>query len=358
MKTPLRLQHFPKSLFVTVFIVLCTEGFVYIHEQNSSTYVDLLLTNRFYPANRAPSLEESIIQWQVYHALASSKPVDILLLGDSSCMMGLRPKILEERTGLNCWDIGTLDYFGVQGNVDLLEVFLQQRKAPKVIVFHIVGGIASFSKSSLDQMGYVNRLRTWLAPYLEEKKHWKAVLMLPSMRYRREAQRLLATFSQKENEAWLNTPRGPYPSDNEVRRLLLNNHGAMTEVVYEDEVNRVRDLRPMLGLDPYAIQGIQRLIELSARASSQLLIIHNPIPDTGETPENLEALAAFETQLRNITQGYNHVKVYSPFARFYPVQLCASYNHLTDEGAIRNSEEVSRWLIDVLALKTNPLNES
>lgn len=345
-------QYLPKALIVTLCLIACIEGSLYVYSQNSQRNVDGLLDNRFYPPNRIPALEESIIQWQVYHALNVQQPIDILFLGDSSALMGLRPTLIQARTGLTCWDIGTLDYLSTPGNVDILEMFLRQHPTPpKVVVYHIISWSFSLSQSSLQQFGYIDRLQKWVSLSLSEKKNLSAGNFLPSMQYRRTAQRLLTTFSMQENEAWLNSPRGPYPSDNEIRQTLLKNQGAMTEVVRADSVDQYLDLRRMLRIDPSIVAEIRRLIDICARASIRLIFVTNPIPNVAETAENREGLTSMEAQLQQIVQGNKHVTFYTPFARFYPVELCNSYNHLTEAGAIRNSEEVSQWLLDNLHSK-------
>ncbi|GAK50938.1 hypothetical protein U14_02180 [Candidatus Moduliflexus flocculans] len=342
--------NFPKSLCLTLLIISVIETGVYLHARQIPAEVDKLLEQRFYPPNRIPALEESIIQWQVYHAMSAEEEIDILLLGDSSSLMGLRPKIIQKQTGLTAWGIGTLDYTGTPGNVDILETYLQRRPAPKILVYHIISWSFNLSEADLQRFGYLERLRTWMATGLQTTTaSTSSGFALPSMRYRRNAQQLLTTFSTKDKEEWLNAPRGPYPSDNEIRQTLLKNQGAMTEVVHEDEVNHPRDLRGYLRIDPSLIDDIRRLMAICEQRSIQLVIVANPLPESGATPENLAGLAALETQLRDLSKGQPHVTLFAPFTRVYPVALCASYNHLTEEGAKQNSRELSDWLLPRLA---------
>ena len=353
MKNILQSPYFPKSLCFALLIIGAIEGGVYLQARHVPAEADKLLEQRFYPPNRIPALEESIIQWQVYHAMSVNENVDILLLGDSSSLMGLRPKIIQKQTGLTAWGVGTLDYTGTPGNVDILETYLQRHPAPKIVIYHIISWSFNLSEADLQRFGYLERLRTWMAAGLQTTTAATSRgVMLPSMHYRRDAQQLLTTFSTQEKEEWLNAPRGPYPSDNGIRQTLLNNQGAMEEVVHEDEVNHPRDLRGYLRIDPSLIDDIRRLMELCERESIQLVIVANPLPESGATPENLAALADLEAQLRDLAQGEPHVTLFAPFTRIYPIALCASYNHLTEEGAQKNSEEVSQWLLPRLAKLT------
>ncbi len=341
--------YFPKSLCLALLLVGMIEGGVYLQSPHVSVQAENLLAQRFYPPNRIPALEESIIQWQIYHAMSAKENIDILLLGDSSSLMGLRPKIIQERTGLTAWGIGTLDYTGTPGNVDILETYLQRRPAPKILVYHIISWSFNLSDADLQRFGYLERLRDWLNVGLEAKTTGASGIVLPSMQYRRDAHRLFTTFSTQEKEEWLNAPRGPYPSDNDIRQTLLRNQGAMTEVVHEEEVNHPRDLRGFLRIDPSLLDDLRRLMDICARESIQLVIVANPLPESGATPENLHGLAALEAELRDLSKDQTHVMLFAPFTRVYPVTLCASYNHLTEEGAQKNSEEVSQWLRPRLA---------
>ena len=123
----------------------------------------------------------------------------------------------------------------------------------------------------------------------------------------------------------------------------------MEEVVHEEEVNHPRDLRGYLRIDASLIDDLRRLMEMCERESIQLVIVANPLPESGATPENLEGLAALEAQLRGLAQEEPHVMLFTPFTRVYPVALCASYNHLTEAGAQQNSKELSQWLMPRLA---------
>ena len=350
MKNIVQSPYFPKSFCLALLIIGVIESGVSLQARHVPAQADKLLEQRFYPPNRIPALEESIIQWQVYHAMSAKEDVDILLLGDSSSLMGLRPKIIQKQTGLTAWGVGTLDYMGTPGNVDILETYLQRRPAPKILVYHIISWSFNLSEADLERFGYLERLRTWMAAGLQTTTAATSRgFMLPSMRYRRDAQRLVTTFSTQEKEEWLNAPRGPYPSDNDIRQTLLNNQGAMEEVVHEEEVNHPRDLRGYLRIDASLIDDLRRLMEMCERESIQLVIVANPLPESGATPENLEGLAALEAQLRGLAQGEPHVTLFTPFTRVYPVALCASYNHLTEAGAQQNSKELSQWLMPRLA---------
>ena len=97
MKSLLHSPYFPKSLCLALLIIGMIEGGLSLRARQIPAQADKLLEQRFYPPNRIPALEESIIQWQVYHAMSAKEEVDILLLGDSSSLMGCARKSSRSR---------------------------------------------------------------------------------------------------------------------------------------------------------------------------------------------------------------------------------------------------------------------
>src|SRR5215470_15386989 len=76
--------------------------------------------------NGVPTLAESIVQWQVSNLRDDLGPVDVVFFGDSSCLMGVMPRIVEDETGLRCWNFGTLGWLSTDGHADLLQLFVDK----------------------------------------------------------------------------------------------------------------------------------------------------------------------------------------------------------------------------------------
>ncbi|MBN2383351.1 hypothetical protein JXQ70_10750 [bacterium] len=340
------------SLIFTVLLIVLIESIIFWGHRDSRADLPDLLDERFYPPNRVPAFEESIIQWQFYHALADQTPVDILLVGDSSCLMGLRPELIQKRTGLSCWNIGTLDYLGARGYTDALELFIQVRGAPKIVIYHIVNISLNFNEQAIKRFGYLERIHNWLSHYRSGEDDGRMMPTLPSMRYRRQVQRFVTTFSGEEKQEWLDEKRGPYPSDNEVRELIRTSRGALTEIQFED-LSQAQLIKP--GIHPEAQSEFLRAVELCARHDITMIIVLNPIPLNAKIPENLHNLHLFEAKIKALTRDYDCVRLHSPLYRFYPIELCASYNHLTEVGAEYNSEQVARSIMNELDLDISVL---
>src|SRR5262249_10325294 len=85
------------------------------------------------PAPRGvPSLEESIIQWQAYHLLTSVDDQNVLFVGDSSCLMGVMPQVIAQKTGQKCWNLGTIGFMATDGHADMLDLYLAKNRPPQL----------------------------------------------------------------------------------------------------------------------------------------------------------------------------------------------------------------------------------
>lgn len=72
-----------------------------------------------------------------YKASLKNQQNDVLLIGDSSCMMGVRPKIIEELTGLKVVNLAIYAYSGPQAYDALLRRYLKRNKVPKLIIYYV-----------------------------------------------------------------------------------------------------------------------------------------------------------------------------------------------------------------------------
>lgn len=80
-------------------------------------------------------MERTIITHQVEAAL-SAHPADVILLGDSSCMMNISAPALQEALPGNppVLNLGTLSYLGLDAYKELLAAALRNRKPPALVV--------------------------------------------------------------------------------------------------------------------------------------------------------------------------------------------------------------------------------
>ena len=308
--------------------VLCVEGVVLWLTPDSVS------DQRFYPPSRVPELVDSIAQWQTHHLLHAAGPQDVLLHGDSSCLMGLRPLQLMEQTDLEVWNAGTFVGIGVSGHVRLLDAFVRRHGAPRLVVYHVTLEALARDEPRLRLTRRYTHFPRWLERLEAGRREW-----LPSLGLRPRVQAALtpARFRQR----FLSAPRGRYPSDDRVRSRLLAERGALSETGRSDWA------QPLELTGELSQHARHWLPELFARAGAHdvpLLFMLAPLPEAARTRATLETFAALERELAALAADAPGVTLHAPLVRFYPSDLLATKRHLTDAGARRNTSELSTWL--------------
>ncbi len=329
----------PSGLFIALAIMLVIESLTAIfypsyRRRDLSKY-------RFYSAGVKPTLEESVIQWQVYHLLESiDEPQDLLLLGDSSCLMGLKPEVFIEENSLETWNLGTVAWISTQGHAKVLEMYLERFAPPRLLVYHVTADQLVMSMKKLESKRLFKRFSRWIEPDSSEFS------FLPSLRYRLETPRIMRVLfgliSRNKEDALLNKRRGAFPSDNDVRKILLAQRGFIAE-------NRPYTWpgAPMSWSGRFSKDcepGLRHILDLSERYDFDVLFVLNPYPVIARTETTANSLEKIKVELSRILKPYRRASLYSPFIRYYPLDLMARLQHVSAEGAADNSRDISRWI--------------
>jgi len=299
-----------------------------------------LVRHRIYNPNVPPDIAESIVQWQVAHATLVNERQDLLLLGDSACLIGLDAGLLMERTGLKTWNLGTFGFIYTTGQADILDLFIERNGPPRFLIYHTshYSFTASLRKKAVRT--WVSRLRKWLAP------PESARYLLPSLRYRQEIRdAFLALGAEGVSYSGLDQPRDRWPSDNEIRRRLWEGRGSLLDdqrVDVEEELGDNLVWEPRF--HPDCMDGLRRIFEMAGAHGFPVLILFNPLPEQADNPVVRKAMDKLEADLKERVQPYPWVRVYEPFLRFYPNDLCLDMRHVNRRGALRNTEEMVAWI--------------
>jgi len=291
-----------------------------------------LAEQRYYPPDRVPVLNESVIQWQVFDAATGPEHLDYLLLGDSSCLMGLRPESISAITGSRGWNLGTIALLTPLGHGLVYAAYADRRGAPPIVVYQ-VNWRALVNDWLYRPEGLYERFRGWFLSVFGPTP------FPPSRAQRFRVRRWLVP--DRNRQLFEASPRGPYPSDREVRAILHERRGAFTETEHAT-------LPPAVQIPPAPSNehraALARLIsEVTGRGSSLVLMLA-PLPELARTPENLAALASWHRAFESLADR-PRVAVYEPFARFHPDADFATEAHLTEPAAQRESRELGRWLL-------------
>jgi hypothetical protein len=300
--------------------------------------------DRVYERGGPPGLEQSIVQWKVHNLLHSSEANRLVVTGDSSCLMGLRPDILEPMTGMSTINLGTLGYLWPDGTLNLLDLYLDQHPAPRLVVLHLAWETLARDAKTPGNDWWSARLRAWLNLQATSEpawQHWAA--MLPSFRlreWRDDLARLMQSAPTPEGYSpdMLNQPRGPYPSDNEVRATLTQTRGFMTE-----------PHKPSWGTGPAAVKAelndacvpaLRAFAERGRRYGFEVMLLMEPYPECYRHPTTIESAQAITRTLKRELADCPNLHIDDDLLRFYPSEMVASLTHLAESGAERDSNDV------------------
>lgn len=321
-----------KSL-LPVLLLLATvgaiEGLAYSFRESANS------ARSFVPPGQLPNLEESIVQAKINFAAHNTDKIDLVVLGDSSGLMGVDAKLLSEETGLSTYNLCTIGWIGVEGHLILLEEFIAVHGRPSVVVYHFAPDAMRRQSSSVGEVGYLSRLKWVLG--LEETGNAD---LLPSFAFRSITRNAVAP--DFGNPDFGNIERGRWPSHLETLRLLDERNGSMLEVNRANWINA-----PELpgGLSSYQQESIRRLVHLSSVYGFRLYLIANPLPEIARSPANSVAMEELEAAIVATIGNSESAHLYRPLCRFTSNESCATLNHLHPNAVPENTMAIADFVL-------------
>lgn len=316
-------------------------------------------TNRFQRdsgwVRTTPTLEESIVQWQVHHLLTAVPPQDVLFVGDSSCLMGVMPEVITQDTQLRTWNLATVGSLSTQGQADILDLYLTKHPTsqPKLVVCYLAPPTLARDREEIERQGVYNGLREWLYGADAGLAANLPLAQLPGYRLRRPlyqaATQLLGTSQSKP---LVNVRRGPFPSDDEVGRTLLETRGYFTET-RKNQLPAIEPATNRLQLTADSLRGIVRMFESTHARSIDLVFIMTPLPERYRKVQDDVDYRKLAGALTAAARPYPKVKIHSPLLRYFDDASFGTPHHLTKAGATRNSTE----LAEIIAAIVTPLTQ-
>ena len=289
----------------------------------------------FHQRGAVPTVEESIIEWQVLDAWRGIGAQDVVFAGDSSCLMGVQADAFEGLTGLRTRNLATMGWLGLQGQADVVRIALEHAPAPRLVVVQAAWLTLTFDQSDFDRTDALARFRSWIG------REPPPAIAPPSRRHR---DALLAGLRAGLHggaleDDHLRRARGAYPSHEDMGRELRERQGSFTEL-RPVEIARVPAVREPMTDE--ALDGLAAVAEVAAAAGAELRFVLAPLPDASRTPE-ADALLA-EARARMEQRLGPQVVVAGTWGRFYSEEQFATPTHLTAEGAARNTREIAQAL--------------
>ena len=285
---------------------------------------------RFYPPTRVPTSEESTIQWQLDRLLRES--AQLVIIGDSSAMMGLEPAAFEHHLGLTTQNFGTVSWLHTEGHADILDLYIDTHGPPRAVLYQMGTLIHLIPHDELVGTGLLDSFRSWLGA--DEASY---PVPLPSLSWRDPVRAFVEGGHYPEQ--YLNAIRGQEPPDHVVREQLELTNGMNVDHAVRSDWDDVA--APDVVYQASIESGLRRVFEAAERHGFEVFVVHNPIPVRFRSDDLDAAYGTVEEALRDLAEGYPRTHVLGPFARYLPTELFANFEHLTPVGARANSTELA-----------------
>lgn len=298
----------PKAAFLAIALVACSEvGFLAVTD----------------PLTGAPVLEPTADDATVSiknEMLHTENAVRIVSIGDSSCLMGVIPEIVERETGLKTTNLGTLASLTVGGYVAMGHQALERTHKPTVIVLAALP--RTFEVTLAEAQSYNQLGRFSFAYGLDVDAYDVTYAEIGSW------------FVKKHR---LNRFPRQFGGSFEVFRQRLLDRGGF---VPESRTYRAKNKnRTQFQPSPWAIGHLKRLIQSADSHGVQVVLWFSPRPTDYCTPDFLrqarDSLVPLESEFGNFAILQDQIPHWSP-TRF------GSESHLSEEQAAVNSRNLGR----------------
>lgn len=289
---------------------------------NNVSYVD---------KRRVPQVEETICQhkWEV--ASRRNERIDLLILGDSSGLMGVDPKILEEHTGLASYNLCTVSYCSILGHAFLLKEYLRFNSPPKTLIYHFAPLELSQDEALIRQRGYLQRTR--------DIAEGRRFIFPPSLQLRSQV-RAFIEGNLFNNEDSFETLRGIYPSHRELCDLLDAQKGFFPE----RQMQLSTSAFDRLSISSVQLQGLRELTETARLHGIRLMLIPNPIPAFADSPSMRDDLEIISVKIRDAVERSFPDSIQNPFFRFLNARSFSTPNHLHPESVRENTLRIAAFV--------------
>ncbi|MDV6031550.1 MAG: hypothetical protein F9B45_15940 [Phycisphaera sp. RhM] len=305
----------------------------------------------FLPRDRPPTVVETIMETKLQAANSIGKAPDVLLLGDSSGLMGLDPRVMSDAVGKDVFNLCSISLIGADGQKAILERYIRTHGRPSIIVYHYAPHDLRYTADDLENWKFRQSVYLWLAASdgqaVEAESHRRdGFRVLPSQRFRDAVQRrLFFVFDRPQN---LSSPRGLFGSHNEMVAQVLNQDGFMQEV-NEDETDEPRDLN--LEMPESQEAALDDLLDYVDHVGVPISLVSNPLPEYAQTDATLESLRIQQKQLQQIVARHEQADILLAEQRFLPRESFATLNHLRPSSAAQNSKEIADLIKGVISSK-------
>lgn len=261
------------------------------------------------------------------HEMLADAGGKILLLGDSSCMMGLVP---QEIAADSCVNLGTLSSFTLAGVEALATEAIERQTPPSAVVIAMLPQTLAVSEAQAEEFGL-------LGPYL--------------VAYDRSSVSYSPGINDWHKWIFRKHQLGRFPAEfggkfSVFCNSLHETKGYFEEPGHYDGVDEVRDT---VALSDLSRRSLATIAETCRRRQIPLVFWPSPVPEDSVSPRYLTDAKTIADEIAKdefIHLGRAASPAWSP-------ELFGSVTHLTRRGAEQNSRELARYLQSVHLLPRN-----
>lgn len=286
-----------------------------------------------FPANRKPSLMESITYWKLKQIPENSR-IDYAISGDSTALMNVYTEGLRNGNqtsyGYNMGTSAGLERLGIR----TLRYYRGNKKKLKILIFHYtlwyferIGGF----KLDFDILSYKESLKITS----QDIDFFKSGISA-----RNTFQGWWSSLGSGVGSGDIPIEKGFYPSHNELGGLLALQSGYLEETRPVEKPLEIHTFNP----DEGQLQKLKEDIISGLEISENVLFCMSPIYKNSLNAQDAEKLEAFITELEAIEKSNQNLFVMKPVIREFPLELFMNGKHLSLEGAKRNTREIRDYI--------------
>lgn len=277
-----------------------------------------------------PAADDAILAAK--HALVAQSEGSVLLVGDSSCLFGLRPAAIRDECGEPVVNLGAMAFFSTAGFAAMVDEALSKETKPLAVVLVVYPETLARDANDARETAVLGRYLTayglespYYVPTLHERWSW----FVRKHRFNIMPAEFQGSYARFASSVW--AEGGYYPESHQ----------------YEGSPARQEGFR----VDAYALQPIIDVAKKLEAAEIPFVFWMSPLPSDAFSERYLSDASAFLHELGAMAPGILTPQSASPVMG---PQWFATRTHATPAGAAINSENLGKALRPILAADAAP----
>jgi hypothetical protein len=272
---------------------------------------------------------------------------DVLFVGDSSGLMSIDPREFTRVTGLSSYSLAIPGSYTQDFQNEMLRIYLETHRKPQVIVAHfsyLVLGLGGNKPWIATWLGIRDQALKWLTEFEHDSRHFQFDLNVVTLYYSGKflLGKAAAHFGIPLADTALTRKRGPYPSDEDMARVLMVQEGALPYGRRAEAGSPAHVEYYDLEFAEFMVPMLEKLFTMARDNDIRIVFVTNPVSEKFDTANNRRRFEAIETRVVQIAQPFKDVCIVQPFFRFYPHEEAFDNAHLVEGGVDKETHFIAR----------------